>query len=124
MQATNPVVQQAIEDCTECHAICVQTIQYSIQQGGPYVAPAYLQLLEDCAQLCQLSEDFMLRDSPFSATICTVCAEMCDQCAVSCDKVGRGTDAQLRACADLCRRCAGPCSQMSQIQPKLCSRFK
>ena len=117
MQATNPVVQQAIEDCTECHAICVQTIQYSIQQGGPYVAPAYLQLLEDCAQLCQFSEDFMLRDSPFSATICTVCAEVCDQCAVSCDQVGRGTDAQLRACADQCRRCAGSCRQMAQLQP-------
>src|SRR5438270_10296803 len=71
MQATNPVVQRAIDDCKECHAICVQTIQYSVQQGGPYVAPDYLRLLEDCAQLCQLSEDFMLRDSPISATICT-----------------------------------------------------
>ena len=49
MQATNPVVQRAIDDCKECHAICVQTIQYSVQQGGPYVAPDYLRLLEDCA---------------------------------------------------------------------------
>jgi hypothetical protein len=117
MQATNPVVQRAIEDCKECHAICVQTIQYSVQQGGPYVAPDYLRLLEDCAQLCQLSEDFMLRDSPFSATICNVCAEVCDQCAVACDQVGRGTDAQLRACADQCRRCAQSCRQMAQMRP-------
>ena len=112
MQATNPVVQRAIEDCTECHAICVQTMQYSVQQGGPYVAPDFLRLLEDCAQTCQTSEDFMLRGSPFSAAICTVCAEVCDQCAVSCDQVGRGTDAQLRACADQCRRCAESCRQM------------
>jgi hypothetical protein len=117
MQATNPVVQRAIDDCKECHAICVQTIQYSVQQGGPYVAPDYLRLLEDCAQLCQLSEDFMLRDSPISATICTVCAEVCDQCTVACDQVGRGTDAQLRACADQCRRCAQSCRQMAQMRP-------
>ena len=117
MQATNPVVQRAIDDCKECHAICVQTIQYSGKLGGPYVAPDYLRLLEDCAQLCQLSEDFMLRDSPFSATTCTVCAEVCDQCAVACDQVGRGTDAQLRACADQCRRCAGSCRQMAQLRP-------
>ena len=53
MQATNQVFQRAIEDCKECHLICVQTMQYSIQQGGPYVAPDYLRLLVDCAQTCQ-----------------------------------------------------------------------
>ncbi len=40
MQATNQVVQRAIDDCKECHVICVQTIQYSVQQGGPHVASA------------------------------------------------------------------------------------
>ncbi len=64
MQATNQVVQRALEDCKECHLICVQTIQYSFQQGGPHVAPDHLRLLEDCAQLCQTSEDLMLRSSP------------------------------------------------------------
>src|SRR6266568_7673431 len=64
MQATYQVVQRAIDDCKECHVICVQTIQYSVQQGGPHVAPDHLRLLEDCAQLCQTSEDFMLRGSP------------------------------------------------------------
>ena len=117
MQATNPVVQQALEDCTQCHLICVQTIQYSIQQGGPYVAPDYLRLLEDCAQTCQTSQDFMLRGSPFSAAVCNLCADACDQCAISCDQVGRGTDAQLRACADQCRRCAGSCRLMAQMRP-------
>ena len=58
MQATNQVVQRAIDDCKECHAICVQTIQYSVQQGGPYVAPDHLRLLEDCAQLCQTQRRF------------------------------------------------------------------
>ena len=77
MQATNQVVQRAIDDCKECHVICVQTIQYSIQQGGPHVAPDHLRLLEDCAQLCQLSEDFMLRVSPSpqpSAMFALMCA--------------------------------------------------
>ncbi|HEX6553111.1 MAG TPA: four-helix bundle copper-binding protein [Ktedonobacteraceae bacterium] len=117
MPTTNPVMQRAIEDCKECHLICVQTIQYSFQQGGSYAAPDFLRLLEDCAQLCQLSEDYMLRESPFSATTCTVCAQVCDQCAVACDQVGRGTDAQLRACADQCRRCAESCRQMAQLRP-------
>jgi hypothetical protein len=44
MQATKPVVQRAIDDCKECHLICVQTIQYSVQQGGPHVAPDHLAL--------------------------------------------------------------------------------
>ncbi len=117
MQATKQVVQQAIDDCKECHLICVQTIQYSVQQGGPDVAPDHLRLLEDCAQICQTSEDLMLRGSPISPAVCTVCADVCDQCAVSCDQVGRGTDAQLRACADQCRRCAQSCRQMAQMRP-------
>jgi hypothetical protein len=52
MQATNPVVQRAIDDWEEWHVICVQTIQYAVQQGGPHVAPDHLRLLEDCAQIC------------------------------------------------------------------------
>src|SRR5260370_37140870 len=96
MQATNQVFQRAIEDCKEGHLICVQTIQYSVQQGGPYVAPDYLRLLEDCAQTCQLGEDFMLRGSPFAAAVCNLCADVCDQWPGSCDQVGGGTVAQLR----------------------------
>src|SRR5260370_8637993 len=100
MQATKQVVQRSIDDCKECHLICVQTIQYSVQQGGPHVAPDHLRLLEDCAQLCQTSEDFMLRGSPISAAVCTVCADVCAQFAVSFDHVGRGTEAHLQPCAD------------------------
>lgn len=116
MQATNQAVQQAIDDCKECHAICVQTIQYSIQYGSSHVAPDHLRLLEDCAQICQLSEDLMLRSSFSSPAICEVCASVCDYCAVSCDQMGEGTNAQLRACADQCRRCAQSCRHMAQMR--------
>ena len=64
MQATKQVVQRALEDGKACHGICVQTIQYAVQQGDPHVAPEHLRLFEDCAQLCQTSEEFMLRGSP------------------------------------------------------------
>ena len=58
MQATHQAVQPAIDDCTECHLICVQTIQYDVKLGGPHVALDHLRLLEDCAQICQRERRF------------------------------------------------------------------
>ncbi|MBE3561957.1 MAG: four-helix bundle copper-binding protein [Ktedonobacteraceae bacterium] len=113
--ATNQAMQECIKECTNCHTICEYTAAYCLQLGGPHAAPEHQRILRDCAQICHVSADFMLRGSPLHAAVCGVCAQVCVQCAESCERIGGG-DAQMKACADLCRRCAESCRQMAQAR--------
>lgn len=107
-------MQTAIDNCTHCHAICTDTIQYSLEKSGKYVDADHVRHLQDCAEMCATCTDFMLRGSDLHPDTCGVCAEACERCARSCEKVGGGVDAQLQECADTCRACAQSCYEMSK----------
>lgn len=104
-------MQQCIQNCLDCHSICLNTITYCLQKGGMHAEPAHIQLMQDCAEICQTSANFMLRGSDLHTRTCGVCAQVCQRCADDCAKMG--DDAQMKACADMCRRCAESCRQMS-----------
>jgi hypothetical protein len=110
---TDQLMQQCIQYCRDCHAICEQTILYDLQRGGPHVEANHMQRLLDCAQLCQTCEDFMLRISPLHPQMCGICAQACLRCAESCELFGN--DQQMQACAQMCRQCAQCCQQMAAM---------
>lgn len=116
MQSTisNQKLLECIQNCRDCHAICEQTIIHCLRQGGVHAASDHQRILQDCAQICQLSEDFMLRGSPFHTNVCSICAQICLRCAQSCEQIGNG-DSQMKTCADLCRKCAQSCEQMASM---------
>ncbi len=107
-------MQQCIQNCKDCHAICVQTVTYCLQQGGQHAQASHIQSLLDCAQACLTSEDFMLRNSPLHPKACGLCADACNRCAQSFEQIG-ANDAQMQACASMCRRCAQSCQQMAAM---------
>ena len=106
-------MQECIQNCTDCHRICVETVAYCLQQGGKHAEPAHIRTLLDCAEICQTSANFMLRGSEFHASTCGVCGEVCAACADAC--AAMGDDAQMQACAEACRRCAESCRQMASM---------
>ena len=106
-------MQECIQNCTDCHRICVETAAYCLQMGGKHADPAHIRTLLDCAEICQTSANFMLRGSEFHARTCAVCAEICEACAMACAAMGE--DAQMQACAVACRRCAESCRQMAAM---------
>lgn len=67
-------------------------------------------LMQDCAKICAVAADFMLRGSAFAEDICALCAEICDQCAESCEEFD---DEKMTKCAEICRECAEKCRMMS-----------
>src|SRR5690349_13271762 len=105
-------MQACVQNCQDCHAICVTTMQHCLQMGGEHAEPAHIRLMMDCAQLCHTCEDFMLRGSDFHGWICGVCADVCERCAEDCERIGPG-DAMMLACAQLCRNCAESCRNMA-----------
>lgn len=108
------VMKQCIQNCTNCHNICVETTAHCLQMGGKHVEAAHLKSLLDCADTCRISADFMLRESAQYTQSCGLCAEACTRCADSCAKFA--DDAKMKACADECRRCAQSCSEMAKMK--------
>lgn len=106
-------MQRCIQECLNCHSICLQSVTYCLQMGGKHAEPSHVRLLLDCAEICQTSANFMLRGSELHGRTCGVCAEVCEACARSCDQMG--DDAMMRACADACRRCAESCRHMAAM---------
>ncbi len=110
----SPDMQQCLQNCLDCHSICLSTVTvYCLQQTGKHTEAAHVRLMLDCAEICQTSANFMLRGSELHRLTCGVCAEVCERCAAECESFA--TDAQMQACADVCRRCAKSCRQMATM---------
>ncbi len=108
-----PQMQRAVTDALDCHRVCEETIAYCLQQGGPHAEASHIRLLTDCADICRLAADFMVRSSEFHPQLCALCADVCVRCAEDCERFAG--DEQMRRCADACRRCAESCRQMAGV---------
>jgi hypothetical protein len=86
-----------------------------MDEGGEMADPTHIRLLLDCAQICQLSADFMLRLSDHHMMTCRICAEICDACAQACQSFAQ--DEELSQCARICAQCASSCREMSGDAP-------
>ncbi len=121
LNQVNQGMHECIQNCLDCHSICLNTVTYCLQKGGMHAEHTHIQLLLNCAEICQTSANFMLRSSELHPHTCDFCAQVCERCEEDCVRVAApkelrmGDDAQMKACADMCRRCAQSCRQMSAI---------
>ena len=107
----NASMRGCIDECQDCHAICVEAAAHCLTLGGKHASLEHQTLLQDCAQICQTSADYMLRGSALHGATCRACAEVCERCAEACERMG--DDATMKRCAEACRRCAASCRQMA-----------
>jgi hypothetical protein len=114
LKSVSDDMQLCIQNCLMCHQTCEQMIAHCLNKGGRHATPDHIRLLQDCADICEMSADFMLRGSPFHSRTCAVCAEICRACAADCDSMA--DDEMMKACADMCRRCADSCQTMGSYE--------
>ncbi len=107
----NERMQECIDRCQSCQAVCLQTISHCLEKGGKHAEAGHIRMLMVCAEICDTSARFMLMGSPHHARTCEVCAEVCEACAKDCDRFG--DDSMMQECAEVCRRCAESCRQMA-----------
>lgn len=107
------LLDRTIEETINCYLMCQQTLIYCQETGGDYAAVDRLQILTDCASLCQMTADFLIRGSEKSAKACLFCAEVCDDCALSCASLE--DSGQPDACAESCRNCAQICREFASL---------
>lgn len=105
-------VEECIKSCMHCYKVCTKTMVYCLEKDGTHAEVDHINLLKDCAKICGLSSDFMLRDSEFAAQLCELCAQLCESCAKDCDTLDGET---MRQCAETCRECAKACRNMVEM---------
>ena len=111
--AMSTEMRECIANCEECAGVCLETIQYCLEQGGRHAEAAHIRLMLSCAEICRTSAAFMHNRSEFHPKVCGVCAEVCLACAESCERFG--DDPQMQRCAEVCRRCADSCRRMAAM---------
>lgn len=104
------VVNRCIDACKDCHGVCTETIIHCLNMGGKHAETSHVRLMRDCADICEESEDFMLRGSEFMNQVCSMCADICDSCAESCEAFD---DQAMKTCAQTCRDCSSVCREMA-----------
>ncbi|NMB86974.1 MAG: four-helix bundle copper-binding protein [Chloroflexi bacterium] len=107
-------MDNCIAECQDCHDICTQTVMHCLEAGGEQATPDHLGFLLDCAEICQTSANFMLRESALHGRTCNVCAEACERCAQSCRRFP--DDDIMQVCADSCYSCAQSCREMAAME--------
>ena len=105
-------LDHCIESCQNCHRSCTETVQHCLAQGGEHGSAEHIRLLLDCAQICQVSADFMIRGSDLHGETCGICADICERCAEQCEAMG--DDDVMRQCAAVCRECADACRRSAE----------
>src|SRR5690348_13851640 len=73
-----------LKACTHCAQTCESTLQHCLQMGPPHLMGNHVQVLIQCAKLCQLSASLITAQSNLAVKQCGVCAEACDACAAAC----------------------------------------
>ncbi|MEI9906446.1 MAG: four-helix bundle copper-binding protein [Asticcacaulis sp.] len=94
---TPEALRACIQQCWECRDTC-QTLFYNhcLVKGGAHVERRHATLMNDCIQICQISADFMTRNSPVHMATCGACAVVCEACAKSCEAIDCEENAALR----------------------------
>lgn len=102
-------VRGCIQDCLDCFRTCNETLIRCLKMRGKHSKLEHLNLIMDCARICNTNADFMLRNSTYYTQTCALTADICDECGDVCD---RFEDDFMKECASVCRRCAESCREM------------
>jgi hypothetical protein len=106
-------MQTCINDCYDCHSVCLETIVYCMQKGGRYIEESFFLLLQDCAEICIVNGNLILRHSALQEQVGEACVRICEACAEACD--GFSDDPLMKACAMACLHCAESCLTIAHL---------
>ena len=102
-------MQQAAQDCMNCYTVCTQTAQQDQQAGGEHGQPSHVQMLQDCAELCQATAHFLQHGSPVAVAVCAATAQVTQHCAFECEQMGDND------CANACNNANSSVGQIAKM---------
>lgn len=108
-----PSMKDCQEECKKCSKMCEDVLALCQKKGGKYADNKQINNLKDCVASCNLSADYLSRNSGSHTKSCGFCAKICKTCAASCDALS--DDKQIKECAAECHKCGDMCTEMSKM---------
>lgn len=105
-------MRECIDSCLACGSVCTEIVRHCLEMGGKHAEVRHVTIVLDCAEICQTSANFMLRQSAAHVETCGTCAAICRACEESCRQLGG--EMMLR-CAEECAKCAESCEQRAGL---------
>jgi hypothetical protein len=110
MNQLSHTAHNALHALATCHQTChSMAMVHCLELGGDHARPQHLRLMQDCADICAVTADFIGRKSQFHTQISAFCVQICETCAEACEKLGR-----MEACVTACRECAARCRDVAR----------
>ena len=107
----NGEMEKCIQECVQCLRVCEETSMHCLDKGGKHAEKSNIRLMIDCAEICETSANFMMRNSDAHGEVCGVCADVCQKCADDCRQFS--DDPEMLKCADVCSSCEESCRRMA-----------
>lgn len=89
-----------------CAATCEHMVTMLLGMHDVHARATQIQLLRDCASICQTMAIYLARHSGLAKSLANLCAHICEVCGNECAKF---PDAESRRCAQICFNCAQEC---------------
>jgi hypothetical protein len=109
-------ISQEARDCiratSDCYSVSAETFNYCLEGEVGVRDPQLMRLLVDAGEVCQTTQNSLLRGSELSVMLAAVCVEACEQLAARCRDVD-GSDEQLTRCAEMCDETADCCRRLA-----------
>lgn len=101
-----------VKTIQECSATCEHMTKMMLYMPDVKNRVEQINLLRDCADICDTTEDYVARNSYFSKSIAAQCADICVTCGTECSKF---PDQASQMCAQICFNCAEECKEFSYV---------
>jgi hypothetical protein len=103
----NKLIQECLFACWDCRHECQKIFfTHCLEMGKSHLTKDHVKAMTDCIQICQITADFLTRESVHYNKVTEACATVCEECAASCKKIG---DETMLHCAKMCMECADKC---------------
>ncbi len=76
----NPLYKKLAVDFTNVHNVSLQTLNYSLELGGKFAEAGTLNTIHDCADICQLMDSLIIRQSDLANEFASICKSACEKC--------------------------------------------
>jgi len=96
-------LQNCVKMCNECFDAC-------LKEDHVVMMAECIRLDRECAEVCGLLEQFISRNSQFSAELAVLCAKVCEACANECK---HHDHEHCKRCAEVCLACAEACRRQT-----------
>ena len=97
-----------INSLTECALACERCMAACLEEKDVTPMAHCIELNRDCAQICLLGAQLLLRDSKVAHQYLLVCEQACRLCAEECSLHDHE---HCKACARECRSCEQACHE-------------